>query len=33
MLVIMLKVEYAILDKGIVKGKNIGVATIFYQIL
>jgi hypothetical protein len=29
----MLKVEYAILDKGIVKGKNIGVATIFYQIL
>jgi hypothetical protein len=29
MLVVMLKVEHAILDNGIVKGKNIGVATIF----
>jgi hypothetical protein len=29
----MLKVEHAILDKGIVKGKNIGVATIFNQVL
>jgi hypothetical protein len=29
----MLEVGHAILDKGIVKGKNIGVPTIFYQIL
>jgi len=28
----MLEVGYAIIDKGIVKGKNIGVATFFYQI-
>lgn len=32
-LVVMLEVGHAILDKGIVKGKNIGVPTIFYQIL
>jgi hypothetical protein len=31
-LVVMLEVGYAIIDKGIVKGKNIGVATFFYQI-
>jgi hypothetical protein len=33
MLVVMLKVEHAILNNGIVKGKSIGMATILYQIL